>query len=186
MKFATIASILSAVGVATVAAADAASSSAATCVPFDGICYQNGMNYGTCCDGGICAGSRCRNPKTETGTMSMASSTATAQPTCVPFDGICFQNGKDYGACCDGGICAGSRCRNPKTEGTAKPTTTPVSNGNGQTQTGIPTGGAKVTQIGDGQIQAPTGAPTVPVVVAGAGKAIPGLAAAGAAVAFLL
>ncbi len=45
------------------------------------------MNYGTCCDGGICAGSRCRNPKTETGTMSTASSTATAQPTCVPFDG---------------------------------------------------------------------------------------------------
>ncbi len=41
MKFATIASILSAVGVATVAAADAASSSAATCIPFDGtICYH--------------------------------------------------------------------------------------------------------------------------------------------------
>lgn len=50
------------------------------------------MNYGTCCDGGICAGSRCRNPKTETGagstTTVVPTSTATVQPTCVPFDGM--------------------------------------------------------------------------------------------------
>ncbi|KAK8142213.1 hypothetical protein G3M48_009158 [Beauveria asiatica] len=146
-----------------------------TCVPYDGICYLNGVDHGACCGDGICAGSRCRNPKTETGAPTTATtSTSTAQPTCVPYDGICYQNGQNVGACCGDGICAGSRCRNPKTE-TGKPATTP-----GQT-----TGGAVVTQISDGQIQAPTGAPTVPVV-AGAAKAIPGLAAAGAAVAFLL
>ncbi|KAM3513238.1 hypothetical protein MY11210_003104 [Beauveria gryllotalpidicola] len=168
MKFSTISSFLSVAGIAAVAAADAVSSQA--CVPFDGICFQNGVSYGTCCDGGICAGSRCRNPMTETAT---ATSTASAQPTCVPFDGICFLNGVDHGPCCDGGICAGSRCRNPKTETGMPAATTPA-------QTG-----AVITQISDGQIQAPTGAPNVPVV-AGAAKAIPGMAAAGVAVAFLL
>ncbi|KAM0670951.1 hypothetical protein ACQRIT_001422 [Beauveria bassiana] len=222
MKFSTISSFLSVAGIAVVTAADAVSSQ--TCVPYDGICFQNGVNYGACCGDGICAGSRCRNPKTETGAPTTATSTASPQPTCVPYDGICFQNGVDYGACCGDGICAGSRCRNPKTEtgnptttqttstSTAQPTCVPydgicylngVDHGaccgdgicagsrcrNPKTETGKPapttTGGAVITQISDGQIQAPTGAPTVPVV-AGAGKAIPGLAAAGAAVAFLL
>ncbi|PMB68732.1 hypothetical protein BM221_005313 [Beauveria bassiana] len=193
MKFSTISSFLSVAGIAAVTAADAVSSQ--TCVPYDGICFQNGVDYGACCGDGICAGSRCRNPKTETGnpTTTKTTSTSTAQPTCVPYDGeyqpiispfdlpgkrsnescigICYLNGVDHGACCGDGICAGSRCRNPKTE-TGKPAPTT-------------TGGAVITQISDGQIQAPTGAPTVPVV-AGAGKAIPGLAAAGAAVAFLL
>ncbi|EJP68629.1 uncharacterized protein BBA_02631 [Beauveria bassiana ARSEF 2860] len=172
MKFSTISSFLSVAGIAAVTAADAVSSQ--TCVPYDGICFQNGVDYGACCGDGICAGSRCRNPKTETGAAhhTKTTSTSTAQPTCVPYDGICYLNGVDHGACCGDGICAGSRCRNPKTE-TGKPA---------PTTTG---GGAVITQISDGQIQAPTGAPTVPVV-AGAGKAIPGLAAAGAAVAFLL
>ncbi|KAM3556471.1 hypothetical protein ARSEF4850_005506 [Beauveria asiatica] len=180
MKFSTISSFLSVAGIAAVTAADAVSSQ--TCVPYDGICYQNGQNVGACCGNGICAGSRCRNPSTETGAPTTATSTAsptatsTASPqsTCVPYDGICYQNGQNFGACCGDGICAGSRCRNPKTE-IDKPTTTP----------GQATGGAVVTQISDGQIQAPPGAPTVPVV-AGAAKAIPGLAAAGAAVAFLM
>lgn len=53
-------------------------------------------------------------------------------------------------------------------------------------------GGAVVTQIGDGQIQVPTSAPVLPTatptipIVNGAGKAMPGLAAAGVALAFLL
>ncbi|KAM3505157.1 hypothetical protein MY10362_003101 [Beauveria mimosiformis] len=222
MKFSTISSFLSVAGIAAVTAADAVSSQ--TCVPYDGICFQNGVDYGACCGDGICAGSRCRNPKTETGAPT---STSTVQPTCVPYDGICYENGVNQGPCCGDGICAGSRCRNPKTE-TSKPTTTATiststaqptcvpydgicyENGvnqgpccgdgicagsrcrNPKTETGKPattpgqtTGGAVVTQISDGQIQAPTGAPTVPVV-AGAGKAIPGLAAAGAAVVFLL
>ncbi|EGX94622.1 covalently-linked cell wall protein [Cordyceps militaris CM01] len=52
----------------------------------------------------------------------------------------------------------------------------------GQVQAPSATGGAKVTQISDGQVQAPTTtAATIPV--AAAGKAIPGLAAAGLAAA---
>ncbi|ATY60658.1 covalently-linked cell wall [Cordyceps militaris] len=55
----------------------------------------------------------------------------------------------------------------------------------GQVQAPSATGGAKVTQISDGQVQAPTTtAATIPV--AAAGKAIPGLAAAGLAAALFL
>lgn len=88
----------------------------------------------------------------------------------------------NYGACCGDGICAGSRCRNPKTEAGGMPTTTAASGNDG----------AVVTQIGDGQIQVPTSAPPLPTptptipIVNGAGKAMPGLAAAGVALAFLL
>ncbi|OAR04579.1 hypothetical protein LLEC1_02189 [Akanthomyces lecanii] len=82
-----------------------------------GVCFLGGKDYGPCCDDGICAGSRCRDPKTLTSTEP----TPTAEPSCVPYDGVCFLGGKDYGPCCGDGICAGSRCRDPKTIG-AQPT----------------------------------------------------------------
>lgn len=49
-----------------------------------GICFLGGVDYGGCCNDGICAGSRCRDPKT----LTSAQPTAIPQPTCVPYDGM--------------------------------------------------------------------------------------------------
>ncbi len=98
MKLSIIASIVSGAGIA--AAAAVAAPSSATCVAYDGaypqspfldeanyraagVCFLNGVDYGACCDDGICAGSRCRDPKTLT-----AEPTATPEPTCVPYNGM--------------------------------------------------------------------------------------------------
>lgn len=49
-----------------------------------GVCFLGGVDYGACCDDGICAGSRCRDPKTLTPTEP----TPSPEPTCVPYDGM--------------------------------------------------------------------------------------------------
>ncbi|OAR04578.1 hypothetical protein LLEC1_02188 [Akanthomyces lecanii] len=82
MKYSIIASIVSGAGL--VATAAVAAPSSATCVPYNGVCFLGGKDYGPCCDDGICAGSRCRNPKT----LTSAQPTATSQPTCVPYNGM--------------------------------------------------------------------------------------------------
>ncbi len=53
-------------------------------IVWTGVCFQGGIDYGACCDDGICAGSRCRDPKT----LTPAEPTPTAEPSCVPYDGM--------------------------------------------------------------------------------------------------